>query len=152
MEAKLPSGMTLLLIEALGGKEKAEEAMRQIVRTKCRAAIGKPGATIGDAYDLAMKEGWVGEFLSLTITDFAASPDKVPCLKKKRHSGLGTSILDYVAAHPGATTREIRKSTGASSGSICSTIVRARKQGKIVSHGAKPNMTYYLPTDVPKLA
>ena len=149
---KLPSGMTLLLIEALGGKEKAEEVMHQIVRTKCRDAIGKPGATIGDAYDLAMKEGWVGEFLSLTITDLTAQSDVSPGPKKERHNGLGISILNYVAEHPGATAREIRKETGASSGSLASVIMRARHQGKLVVLGAKPKMTYYLPTDVPKLA
>jgi hypothetical protein len=149
MESKLPSGMTALLIEALGGKEKAEVALRQVIRTKCRDAIGKPGATIGDAYVLAVQEGWLAEFLALTVADLAGADAATP----KKRPRLSTSWLcAHLKLHPGMAAREIRETTGARASSLDSLLSRLKKRGVIVSRGARPTMTYYLPADVPKLA
>jgi len=151
MEDKMPTGWTALLIEALGGKEKAEAALRQVVGAKCRDAVGRPGATIGDAYTLAVQEGWLAEFLSLTIADLVPH-EVVTRPKGKRYNGLMDAIMAHLGAHPGARMYQIREATGAGIRSASSVVGRACKEGRIVARGNKSTMTYYLPADAPKLA
>lgn len=144
---KLPGGMVALLIEALGGTEKAEAALHQIVRTKCRAALGHPGATVGDVYNQAVQEGWLAEFLSLSIADLTAphGTDKARRYKKTNQD----EICAYVGAHPGVQSKNVSNDLGYRPRSTDSRMVRMRKQGMLVSRGTRGSMTYYLPADAP---
>jgi hypothetical protein len=121
---KLPGGMVALLIEALGGTEKAEAALHQIVRTKCRTALGHPGATVGDVYNQAVQEGWLAEFLSLSIADLT-TVDYSP----RKGSRLSTArMCAHLKLHPGMTAREIRDATGARASSLDNLLSRLKKK------------------------
>jgi len=148
---KWTEGNMALLIDALGGQEKAEAALRKVIVAKCLDALRQEGATLGSVAVIADEEGWNEEFRSMTLADLV-DPDPVdvpegkkgPRMTRAEAKELRGEILNFLKDHPVSRVKEIVAGIGTRDhvGAQLNALV---KRGLVVAEGTRGSMTYSWP-------